>query len=93
MAPVATDHPALNGIDLDSSPPILGYNITRPRDGCEVLATWGSSPDPAIAVGQFGSGRVAAYTSDPAPHWGCNLVSWDRYQTLWLNLIAWLTAA
>jgi uncharacterized membrane protein len=91
---VSTDpaHPALAGVDLGGTPPILGYNITRPRSGCEVLATWGDSPDPAIAVGQFGRGRVAAYTSDPAPHWGCNLVYWDQYQGLWLSMVDWLTS-
>lgn len=93
MIPTAGDHPALRGIDLHASPPILGYNITRPRPGCEVLATWGDSPDPALAVGQFGSGRVAAYTSDPAPHWGCNLVSWNQYPALWQQLVRWLLAS
>jgi uncharacterized membrane protein len=92
MIPTNPAHPALAGVELGETPPILGYNITRPRAGCEVLATWGGSPDPAIAVGQFGRGRVAAYTSDPAPHWGCNLVSWDQYQRLWLSLVDWLTS-
>jgi uncharacterized membrane protein len=92
MIPTNPAHPALAGVELGETPPILGYNITRPRAGCEVLATWGGSPDPAIAVGQFGRGRVAAYTSDPAPHWGCNLVYWDQYQRLWLSLVDWLTS-
>ena len=85
-------HPVLDGINLSSIPPILGYNIVRAREGCEVLAVW---PDgnPMLAVGQFGKGRVLAYTSDPAPHWGCNFVYWDGYARFWLNACNWLTAS
>jgi uncharacterized membrane protein len=43
-----------------------------------------------LAVGQFGEGRVLAYTSDPAPHWGCNFVYWAEYARLWSNAIRWL---
>ena len=33
---VISDHPVLNGIDLSSMPPVLGFNIVKPRAGCEV---------------------------------------------------------
>lgn len=91
MTALAAGHPALGGLDLGSAPPILGYNVTRPRPGAEVLAEWVGTRDPALAVAEVGSGRVAAYTSDPSPHWGCNLVYWEGYATLWSNLAAWLT--
>jgi len=84
------DHPILSGVDLAALPPILGYNIVRPRDGCPVIAQWTGAGDPMLSVGQFGAGRVAAYTSDPAPHWGCNFVYWDQYARFWLNVVAWL---
>jgi uncharacterized membrane protein len=84
------DHPLFTGIDLAQMPPVLGYNIVRPREGCEVPAVWEGSGDPMIALGQFGKGRVFCYTSDPAPHWGCNLVYWDHYPRFWLNAVEWL---
>ena len=31
----------------------------------------------------FGKGRVLAYASDPAPHWGLNFVYWDGYGEFW----------
>lgn len=71
--------------------PILGYNRVRAREGCEVLATWSGSTDPAIAVGCFGKGRVFAYTSDPAPHWGCNFVFWDQYAAVWTRAFDWMS--
>jgi uncharacterized membrane protein len=84
------DHSLLAGVDLASLPPILGYNIVRPREGCPVLARWRPYGDPMLAVGTFGRGRVLAYTSDPAPHWGCNFVYWDHYAAFWLAALRWL---
>ena len=85
-------HPALKGVRLDSLPPILGYNIVRPRSGCEVIASWDTG-DPMIATGRFGKGKVLVYTSDPAPHWGCNFVFWKNYGLFWKKLFAYLDRA
>jgi uncharacterized membrane protein len=90
MQAAQPEHPVLQGLDVAAVPPVLGYNIVRPRAGCEVLATWKGTDHPAIAVGQFGKGRVLAYTSDPAPHWGCNFVFWQDYARLWTNACDWL---
>ena len=68
----------------------FGYNRVLPREGCPVIANWRGEGDPALAVGQFGKGRVLAYTSDPAPHWGCNFVFWKQYAQLWVNACKWL---
>ena len=89
-AAVQTSHPILRGIKLNTMPPILGFNRVKPREGCPVIARWKGEGDPAIAVGQFGKGRVLAYTSDPAPHWGCNFVFWKQYPKFWSNAARWL---
>jgi len=34
-------------------------------------------------VMKAGRGQTLAFTSDPAPHWGCNFVFWDKYQEFW----------
>jgi uncharacterized membrane protein len=88
--PAIKRHPILTGLDLSRMPPVLGYNRTQPRDGCPVIARWKTEGEPALAVGQFGKGRVLAYTSDPAPHWGCNFVFWKQYAKLWVNACRWL---
>ncbi|MBL4701558.1 hypothetical protein JYU15_01165 [bacterium AH-315-I18] len=87
---LAKDHPIFEGIDISTMPPILGYNRVKPRTDCQVLATWGDTDDPMLAIGQFKKGRVLAYTSDPAPHWGCNFVYWPSYQRFWSNALKWL---
>jgi uncharacterized membrane protein len=45
--------------------------------------------DPLLAVRAFGQGRVLAYTSDPAPHWGLNFVYWDGYGAFWRRCLDW----
>jgi uncharacterized membrane protein len=91
--PVVTDHPTLNGIDLATLPPVLGYNIVKVRSGCTQIASWTPTGDPMLIAGEFGSGRVLAYTSDPAPHWGCNFVYWEQYQAFWSNALSWVLRA
>ncbi len=85
--PVDAGHPFFRNLDLREMPLVLGYNIVKPRDGCEVLARWLPAGDPLLATGKFGNGRVVAYTSDPAPHWGCNFVYWPHYNQFWLNTL------
>ncbi|MEW6072114.1 MAG: glutamine amidotransferase [Planctomycetota bacterium] len=77
------------GLDLAAWPPILGYNRTLPIAAGEVLARWRPTGDPMLAVRTCGRDRVLAYTSDPAPHWGCNFVFWDRYAAFWLRCLDW----
>jgi len=90
---VLPDHPILHDVDLSTLPPVLGYNIARARQGCEVVARWSGTDDPMLVTGRFGAGRVLAYTSDPAPHWGCNFVYWDQYDRFWSNALDWLLTA
>ncbi|MBK1792152.1 glutamine amidotransferase [Persicirhabdus sediminis] len=91
MTPADTDSKIFDDIDFSQGPPILGYNIVKAKPGCEVLLNWEGTDHPAVAYGQFGKGRVLAYTSDPAPHWGCNFVYWDQYKNFWLKAIDALT--
>ncbi len=88
--PVDGDHPIWADVDLGDMPLVLGYNIVRPRENCQVLARWLPAGDPLLASGRFGKGRVLAYTSDPAPHWACNFVYWQSYSRFWLNACDWV---
>ncbi len=72
---------------LDDIPPILGYNETREIEEGQVLLRVQETGDPLVAVRQVGKGKVLAYTSDPAPHWGLNFVYWEHYNEFWLNCL------
>ncbi|HEY53477.1 MAG TPA: hypothetical protein G4N94_08480 [Caldilineae bacterium] len=78
---------AFAGVDFATFPPILGYNQVESRPGCDVLLTVQETGDPLVTVGQFGQGKVLAYMSDPAPHWGCNFVFWAQYADFWLSCL------
>lgn len=90
MTPTTAANSILGDVDLAAAPPILGYNRTKAKADAKVLATWSGSDDPALVVSSIVKGRVAAYTSDPAPHWGCNFVYWDQYAKFWQQLASWL---
>ena len=72
---------------LEDIPPILGYNQTLDIEDGKVLMRVKGSGDPLVAVKQYGKGKVLAYTSDPAPHWGLNFVYWKRYNEFWLDCL------
>ena len=73
----------LKGISFDACPPILGYNLTERRSDCEVLMEIGDEGAPLLATNNVGAGKVLAFMSDPAPHWGCNFVFWSEYAKFW----------
>jgi uncharacterized membrane protein len=87
FSPQVTDHgkKLYKGIDFATMPPILGYNKTLPKKESEILLRVKETGDPLVVLGRLGKGRVLAYTSDPAPHWGCNFVFWDKYADFWLR--------
>ncbi|GAA4104259.1 glutamine amidotransferase [Actinomadura miaoliensis] len=82
-------HPALGGVEGEW-PSLLGYNRVLPRPGTKVLATL--NDDPLVAVGEYGQGRTAVFTSDCSPHWApthfCE--DWDGYARVFGGVVEWL---
>lgn len=74
------------------SPSVGGFNRFQAKAGAETILTVrqigvsrkegklffnpSTHSDPLLVIGQFGSGRVAAFASDVAPHWVGGLVDW-----------------
>ena len=83
MTPTDSGTQLFSDIDLNTCPPILGYNRTILKDHAQCLLQFQPTGDPALVVGAYGEGKVLAYTSDPAPHWGCNFVFWEQYSAFW----------
>ena len=71
-------------VDMTTMPPLLGYNRAQPREGAKLHAVIDQTGDPLLATMSHGAGTTLAFMSDPAPHWGCNFVQWDRYADFWL---------
>jgi uncharacterized membrane protein len=85
---VCQDHSILSDIKGEW-PHLLGYNKTVAKDEAGVLVKVGD--DPLIALGSFGSGRSAVFTSDCAPHWAPpEFISWEHYNKMWQELVNWV---
>lgn len=86
---VVPDHPVVKGLPWKSFPPIFGYNeVTAKADG-QVLVRVKETGHPLLVVGDYGSGRILAYMSDPSPHWGLNFELWDGYSGFWKQALKW----
>lgn len=86
----AINHPAINNIDWNTVPPILGFNETKLSEGAtaiveiENLGKW----HPLLAERSYGKGRVTCWTTGASPHWGINFMQWDQYTRFWHQLFS-----
>lgn len=85
---VTEDGNQIFGDLLDTIPPVLGYNQTLEIPEGKVLLRVKGTGDLLVAVRDYGNGKVLAYTSDPAPHWGLNFVYWKHYNEFWLRCLS-----
>jgi uncharacterized membrane protein len=84
-------HVVVEGIEGEW-PPFLGYNRARARVDAQVVLAAGNG-DPLLVVGAHGAGRVAAFMSDCAPHWGSPaFMGWEFYDRFWTQLVRWLSS-
>lgn len=82
------EHPILRGINGEW-PVLLGYNRVEAKPGSAVLGS--IDGDPLLVVGEYGRGKVLAWTSDIAPHWCPEpFTSWEGYNKLWNQAITWV---
>jgi Ca-activated chloride channel homolog len=73
-------------LDLENSPFLLGYVMTRPKPTCEViLAT--EKGDPLLVWWRYGLGMTVAFTSDAKARWAAEWLSWPGYSNFWAQLV------
>jgi uncharacterized membrane protein len=83
------DHEILEGMPQEW-PQVLGYNRTIAKEEAEVIAL--VEGDPFIALGSYGKGKSAVFTTDCAPHWAPpEFCEWEYYDVFFKNLLNWLT--
>jgi uncharacterized membrane protein len=81
-------HKAVQGINWNTVPPILGFNETTIKEKAhaiveiENMGQW----HPLLAEHEFGKGRVTCWTTGASPHWGINFMKWEFYQQFWQQL-------
>jgi uncharacterized membrane protein len=77
--------PMLAGIH--STPQLLGYVATSPKDLAQVILQ-SEKKDPILAAWQYGLGRAVAFTSDASGRWARDWVSWQGFPTFWAQVVA-----
>ncbi|MEL6107109.1 MAG: VWA domain-containing protein [Planctomycetota bacterium] len=76
----------LEGVDLELSPLLLGYVVTRPKPTAEfILAT--ESGDPLLAWWRYGLGMSVAFTSDAKNRWAGEWLTWPEFGAFWAQII------
>lgn len=80
------NHPLLEGVGLDTAPPLLGYDVTFPKPTAEALLLT-HRDDPLLSAWQYGLGRSVAWTSDAAPRWSAGWLRWDGYAPFWAQTV------
>jgi hypothetical protein len=68
--------------DLISSPPLLGYVLTKAKGTASLVMEIGQG-DPLLATWQRGLGRVTAWTSDATARWSSQWVDWQGFVAFW----------
>lgn len=78
--------PALEGINFDEAPFLLGYVVTRPKATSEVILT-AETGDPLLSWWRYGLGMSVAFTSDAKSRWAAEWLTWDGYNQFWAQVI------
>ncbi len=80
--------PIMDGIT--STPTLLGYVATSPKQTAQVILRTGDSfDDPILASWQYGLGRSVAFTSDATARWSSNWVTWEDFARFWSQAVRW----
>ena len=74
------------GIDWDTAPPLLGYNVSNLKPTSEVSLV-SHRKDPIFAGWRYGLGRAIAFTSDDRARWAAQWMAWPGYSKFWAQAI------
>ncbi|MBC7967252.1 MAG: VWA domain-containing protein, partial [Fuerstia sp.] len=77
---------ALQEIDMEAAPELLGYVMTRPKPTSEVILVTGKG-DPLLVWWRYGLGMTAAFTSDAKRRWADEWMKWPGYGKFWTQVV------
>jgi Ca-activated chloride channel homolog len=77
---------AIEGVGIESAPPLKGYVSTKAKDLSEVILV-SQRGEPILARWRLGLGQVVAWTSDVKARWAAEWVTWGGYQRFWAQLV------
>jgi uncharacterized membrane protein len=77
---------ALADINVEASPFLLGYVMTRPKPTGELILA-SEKGDPLLAWWRYGLGMTVAFTSDAKSRWAAEWLTWPGYSKFWAQVI------
>lgn len=83
---VAAGEEILRGIDWNSVPPLLAYDLTSDRPLARTMMRT-AKDDPLLASWQYGLGTSVAFTSDAKPKWAQRWAGWGEFGTFWSQVV------
>ena len=75
----------LEGVDVESAPPLRGYVKFISKPSAETILTV-DRKDPLLSRWQYGLGRTRVFTSDAKSRWAESWVSWKGFDRFWTNV-------
>ncbi len=84
-SPVDGDE-VFKGIDWNSAPPLLGYNVSNLKPTSE-LSLLSHRKDPIFASWRYGLGRAVAFMSDDRARWAAQWMGWPGYSKFWAQAV------
>ncbi len=81
----------LKGIQQEQIPKLLGYVITKPKKGSEIVLYTNvrGFKDPLLAAWRYGLGKTVAFMSDAEARWSREMVSWRMFSKFWTQILRW----
>ncbi len=85
-ARVAKRVEAIEGVAIESAPPLRGYVTTKPKPTAEVILV-SDLGEPILARWRHGAGTSVAWTSDVKNRWSADWIAWGGYPKFWAQLV------
>ena len=88
LAPIVLSQAdVLEGVGMESAPPLKGYARFQAKPGAEtLLAIDELKRDPLFMRWQYGLGRAAVFSSDAKSRWAESWVNWRGFDKFWINV-------
>ena len=74
---------------ISALPQLDGYVLTGPGTGLSQTVLKSKQGDPVLATGQFGLGRVVAFTSSVDTRWAAQWTTWSNFKGFWEQAVRW----
>ncbi len=87
MPLVAHDAEILEGIGMNTAPPLKGYaRFTAKPAADTILSIDEAKKDPLYVQWQYGLGRAAIFASDAKSRWAESWIGWPGFDKFWINV-------